>query len=99
MKVIVKPIIKEYDAIQVLKNKLPMVLVDTEELKQKILVEKDQIILREHRKENTEKYKSELTIDVFLKDGDYLIKTELGYMKPYEQVLEYTERVKKILGK
>jgi len=100
MKVIVKPQIQEHEAIQILRSTIEkgeLLLMDTDTVKQRVLIEENRLILKEMSKEKNERFTSELNIDIYLQDGDYLIKTEKGYIKPIEPILEYTERLRKIL--
>jgi hypothetical protein len=82
MKVIVKPKrIEVCEAIEVSKDMVGKVLIDTPLLTQMILEIDEQIVIREHSIDNTDQYNSSSDIDVFLEEGDLLIKVEKGYTK------------------
>lgn len=98
MKAIVKP--KHIEVLEVLKvdkNKLPYTLIDTEELKQELLIEDNQIILREKSNELNDKYKSTMYIDIYLNDGDLLVKLDKGYTKPLIELLEIDSKLEKAI--
>jgi hypothetical protein len=87
MKVMFKPNrIESYDAIQVTKDMIGKVITDTPITKQEIVFEDNQLILRAHEIDNNDMYKSTQDIDVYINEGDYLIKSPKGYMKPVNKV-------------
>ena len=87
MKIIInKPNIQTHEAIEVTEELIGRVLTDTPILKQEIVKENDEIILRAHEIDNNNVYKSIQDIDIYLNIGDCLIKTEKGYMKPVNKV-------------
>jgi hypothetical protein len=87
MKIIInKPNIQIHEAIEVTNEMIGKVLTDTPILKQEIVKENDEIILRAHEIDNNNVYKSIQDIDIYLNIGDCLIKTEKGYMKPVNKV-------------
>lgn len=100
MKVIFKPQrIESYEAIQIEENMIDRILTDTPILKQEILKENDEIILRAHEIDNNNTYKSTQDIDIYLKLGDYLIKTEKGYMKPVNKVYEVDKQLERAIDR
>jgi len=80
MKVYIKPKhIETYEAITVDKE---CILTDTPLVKQEILREDGQWILRETSIDSNDVYRSTTNMDVYLDKGDILIKVDKGYMKP-----------------
>jgi hypothetical protein len=98
MKVIFKPQrIESYEAIQVTKDMIGKVLTDTPITKQEIVFEDKQLILRAHEIDNNDTYSSVQDIDIFLNEGDYLIKTPKGYMKPVNKVYEVDKQLERAI--
>lgn len=98
MKAIIRP--KKIEMLEVLKvNKetLPKVLCATDDLHQELIIEDDKIILRETSREKNDKYSSETSIDVYLKDGDLLVKLEKGYTKPLIELIEIDTKLEKAI--
>lgn len=101
MKVVMnKPqFIQIHDAEKITEEMIGKVLTDTPILKQEIVKENDEIILRAHEIDNNNTYKSTQDIDIYLKLGDYLIKTEKGYMKPVNKVYEVDKQLERAIKK
>lgn len=101
MKVVMnKPqFIQTHDAEKITEEMIGKVLTDTPILKQEIVKENDEIILRAHEIDNNNTYKSTQDIDIYLKLGDYLIKTEKGYMKPVNKVYEVDKQLERAIKK
>lgn len=98
MKVIFKPQeIVMHDAVKV-EDKLIGVLTDIENLKQELIKTEEGYILKSNEKEKTEIYESTQEMNIFLKEGDYLVKTKVGFQKPVQQVIEITEEQEKAIG-
>lgn len=99
MKVIFKPQrVETYEAILVRKNMIGKVLTDTETLKQEIVEIDGKMALKAHEIDNTEQYESVQDINIFINDGDYLIKTPNGYMKPVNQVFKVDRKLNEAIG-
>jgi hypothetical protein len=95
MKVILKQKkIDTYDAYEV---KGIDTLTDTPLVKQEIVEEDGQLILREHSIESNDVYKSEVKVDVYLNKGDLLIKSPQGYTKPTVQVIKVDGKLQKAI--
>ncbi|MCK4258765.1 MAG: hypothetical protein KAX49_07290 [Halanaerobiales bacterium] len=63
-------------------KKEPRVISKNKRIIQTLMFDKeDNLILRELSKEKTKDFKSSMEIDVYLKDGDLLIETDLGWKK------------------
>lgn len=101
MKVVMnKPqFIQIHDAEKITEEMIGKILTDTPILKQEIVKENDEIILRAHEIDNNNTYKSTQDIDIYLKLGDYLIKTEKGYMKPVNKVYEVDKQLERAIKK
>lgn len=91
--------IQIHDAEKITEEMIGKVLTDTPILKQEIVKENDEIILRAHEIDNNNTYKSTQDIDIYLKLGDYLIKTEKGYMKPVNKVYEVDKQLERAIKK
>jgi len=100
MKVITKPNkIEIYDAIKVTKNMIGKVLTDTPIVKQTIVEENGKLMIREHNIDNTNKYNSTSDIDVFLEEGDLLVKVEKGYTKPIANFIILDKTTERAINK
>lgn len=100
MKVIVKPKnIEVYEAIEVSKKMVGKVLVDMPTITQTILDIDGQLVIREHSTDNTDKYNSTNDIDVFLEEGDLLIKLDKGYTKPLANFITLDKPLEKAVNK
>jgi hypothetical protein len=87
-----------FDIIKVDKELIGKVLCATDELHQEILQIDEQIILRETSREANDKYKSTTDIDVYLKEGDILVKLENGYTKPMMELIEVDTKLEKAIN-
>ena len=100
MKVIFKPqTIQTHEAIKITEEMIGTVLTDTPILRQEIVKENDELILRAHEIDNNNTYKSIQDIDIYLNIGDCLIKTEKGYMKPVNKVYEVDKQLERAIDK
>lgn len=98
MKAIIKP--KHIEVLEVLKvdkEKLPKILHNSDDLHQELLIEDNQIILRESSREKNVNYSSETQIDVYLNDGDLLVKLENGYTKPLVELVVLDKKLEKAI--
>lgn len=69
------------------------------EIEQKILFENDKLILREKSTQKTDRFNSKQEIDIYLKENDVLIKTEIGYKVNLLPIREITEKEEKLIEK
>lgn len=101
MKVMFKPEkIQTFEAIRVNKKLIGKTITDMPIMRQKILLDNDgKLVLRAHEIDDTTLYKSVQDIDVYLEEGDYLIKTPKGYMKPVKAVVPVEKPLQNAIDK
>lgn len=98
MKVIFKPQeIVMHEAVEV-NDSLVGILTDIENLKQELIKTEEGYILKSNEKEKTEIYENTQEMNIFLKEGDFLVKTPSGYKKTVQPVYEVTEEIEKAIG-
>lgn len=91
----------DHDLIEKAKKKefeLSKTVNDEVDVKQTLLY-KDQLILHEDLKQKTKQFYAEQTIDVFLKEGDVLIKTPVGYQKNVMPIKFITDKEERLVQK
>ena len=99
MKVIFKPKkIDIYEAVKITEEMIGTTLTDTPTLKQELVME-DELVLKAHEIDSNDVYYSEQDMKIFVKMGDYLIKTDKGYTKPIYPVYELDSKLEKAIDK
>ena len=86
------------DGIKITEKDVGRILTDNKTLKQEIVKEDGKLILRSHEIDNSEAYKSTLDIDVYLNNGDILLKNDVGYTKPVMPVIELSKKLEKSIN-
>jgi hypothetical protein len=99
MKAIIRPKkIEVFEVYKVSKEKLPKILCAQDDLHQELLIENEQIILRETSREKNSNYSSTTDIDIYLNEGDLLIKLDKGYTKPLIPIIQIDKKLEKAIN-
>ena len=99
MKVIFKPKkIDTYEAVKITEEMIGTTLTDTPTLKQELCYVDNELVLKAHEIDSNDVYYSEQDMKIFVKVGDYLIKTDKGYTKPIYPVFELDSKLEKVLN-
>jgi len=66
---------------------------------QVLIYDEDKLILRENSHQNNDKFEATQNIDIFLKEDDILIKTDLGWKKNLMPIKIITDKEEKLINK